>query len=159
MFQFSSESEKTNSNVEITEEDVIILKKAFLLTKSVQRQSNRAKLHENSGYQPNLLTKEPCDGKLLTWDLVFHIDIENQLIKYILNADFVLSDIHKEAKVYQVRKKETITIDFTKLVTEQGLIVTVPKDIYSHDGEEVVMEDIVIDVLEKLKNMNKYIIQ
>ena len=34
------------------------------------------------------------------------------------------------------------------------MIVTVPKDLYSHDGEEVVMEDFAIDVLEKLKNMN-----
>ena len=76
MFQFSSESEKTNSSMEITEEDVMILKKAFLLTKSVPRQSNRAKWHENSGFQPNLITNEPCHGKLLTRELVFHIDID-----------------------------------------------------------------------------------
>ena len=120
MFQFSSESEKTNSNVEITEEDVMILKKAFILIKSVPRQSNRAKWNDNSRYQPNLLTMELCHWKLLTGVLVFHIDIENQLIKYIMKEDFVLSDIHKEAKVYQVGKKKPITIDITKLVTGKG---------------------------------------
>ena len=53
----------------ITDEDEHLLKKAFLLAKSVPRQSNRSKWRERSGHQPNLLV-EKSSGILYAGDLV-----------------------------------------------------------------------------------------
>ena len=54
----------------LSPDDKKVLKAAFLLTKSVPRQTNCCKWREASGYSPNLLA-EKNNGKVKQGDLVF----------------------------------------------------------------------------------------
>jgi hypothetical protein len=52
------EKNKADADQEdISDQDEMILRQAFLLTKSVPRQTNRSKWREKSGFQPNLLNE------------------------------------------------------------------------------------------------------
>ena len=51
-------------DIQIPPEDDLLVKKACLLSKSVPRQSNRAKWREKSGYNPNMLSDCSSAGVL-----------------------------------------------------------------------------------------------
>ena len=122
---------------QLTDEEALALKKAFLLSKSVRRQSNSAKWREAAGYQPNLLTKKSNNGKLLKGDLVFYYNIENDLVMYILKEDYQLIGADKKASVSEVGTNCNVEVDVSKLVTDNGLILTVPQELYSVVGDQI----------------------
>ena len=78
--------EKEDCIEDITEipadEDNMVMK-AYLVSKSVPRQSNRAKWRESSGYQPNMLLEKSSFGKLYKDDLVCFRSVTNTLIYFI----------------------------------------------------------------------------
>ena len=136
----------------LTDEEALALKKAFLLSKSVPRQSNRAKWREAAGYQPNLLTKKSNNGKLLKGDLgFFYCNIENDLVMYILKEDYQLIGADKKSSV-SVGANCNVEVDFSKLVTDKGLILTVPQELYSVVGDQIEFEDVVSEVVITLRD-------
>ena len=73
-------------------DEQMILKQAFLLTKSVPRRSNRAKWKEDSGYAPDMMNQDQSilDGKLREKDMVFFTDPSGNLKKYIVKKGVVI---------------------------------------------------------------------
>ena len=137
---------------QLTDEETLALKKAFLLSKSVPKQSNRAKWCEAAGYQPNLLTKKSNNGKLLKGDLVFYYNVENHLVMYILKEDYQLIGVDKKASVSEVGTNCNVEVDVSKLVTDKGLIFTVAQELYSVVGDQIEFEDVVSEVVITLRD-------
>ena len=75
------EKESVDSTVKPTDDQKRILRQAYLLTKSVPRQSTRSKWKEASGYEPNLLADKESSSKLLVGDLVFSMSFN--IIRYL----------------------------------------------------------------------------
>ena len=71
IFRFSEKQNTFETPQTLSEVDEHLLQKAYLLAKSVPRQSNRAKWRERSGHQPNMLAEKVISGVLYKNDLVF----------------------------------------------------------------------------------------
>ena len=92
IFEVSSNPDVDESEVEDeSEENKIFLQKAYLLTKSVPRQSNRCKWRERSGFQPNLLQEPSSSGQLLCNDMVFSRDLGGNLVYLVVKKSVQLN--------------------------------------------------------------------
>ena len=93
---------------EMTENDNIILRQAFLLAKSVPRQSNRTKWRERSGFQPNLLQELPesvGSRCLSSGDMVFTRGLEKELLFLVVQSNAVLNGKAQSVQVCEARKE------------------------------------------------------
>ena len=79
--------------------DPWLLKKAYLLSKSVPRQTNRTKWREKSGYQPNMLLAKECPGMIYVGDLVCCRTSSDKLLFLIVMEDVLLQDVDVKVSV------------------------------------------------------------
>ena len=135
----------------LTEDDEIVLKKVYLLSKSVPRQTNRAKWREKSGYKPNMLTDSSSPGLLEKNDLVFCLSKNDELVYLIVQKEFLLDDINSKVPVYKVGSSSEKQIRCSKLLGDKGQIFTVPSSLYTLDDEgSVTLDDVAFKHLEIL---------
>ena len=80
----SNKEDYLEVDTEIPPEDDLLVVKACLLSKSVPRQSNRAKWREKSGYNPNMLSDCSSAGVLNKDDLVFSRSETDKLLFFIV---------------------------------------------------------------------------
>ena len=88
----------------IREEDQLILHKAYLLTKSVPRQSNRTKWREGAGFNPNLHLDQHARGgnQLQSGDIVFARGLEDELLFLVVKKTLKLNGKVKSVNVHKV---------------------------------------------------------
>ena len=71
--------------IEVSDEDNVETKKAYLLSKSLLRKSNCAKWREQSGFHPTMLLDKSSPGRLYQGDLVCVRSIRNELSYFIVD--------------------------------------------------------------------------
>ena len=116
--------------------------KAFLLSKTVPRQTTRMKYKQSSNYKPNMLETAVPSGKLLAGDLVFHKNIENKLKTYVVEKDYLLTNIDNSVKVCELAERSVVLmVDVSQLLVHRGLIICVPKELHSVSENSVILHD------------------
>ena len=128
-----------------------ILKRAYLLSKSVPRQSNRSKWREASGYQPNMLVAKESGGTLYKGDIVFHYNIQNELQYLIVEENLLLDNVNSEVKIRNLGTSNVLSVPVNNLAKDDGMIAVIPSQLYSLDGDEVHFEDVVLHLIKKLE--------
>ena len=99
IFDFSQKEGYREEVPEISAEDTLLLHKAYLLSKSVPRQTNRAKWREKSGFQPNMLLEKVHPGMLLANDLVCSRSITDTLMFLIVQEGVLMRDVDVKISV------------------------------------------------------------
>ena len=84
IFSYNMMEEETG---EIADDDHNLLKKANLISRSVPRQTSRAKWREKSSYGPNMFISESDAGVLCKNDIVCTRSLTNQLLYLIVQED------------------------------------------------------------------------
>ena len=156
------EAQNDPTMVESESEEQNILKQAFLLTKSVPRQSNRAKWKEQSGHAPTMLTLDESvlDGKLREKDMVFCVDTLGNLKKFIVKKEVVLSRGGETAEVvvYEVgnidKESKGITMPVSSLMLDRGLVFIIPKSMYHIVRGEVEFTDYASQLIQDCVDTN-----
>ena len=93
IFAFSRKNNIPKISYEISGNDEHLLRKAYLLAKSVPRQSNRSKWREQSGYKPNMLTETVRRWVLCKDDLVcYHSAASRDMMCLIIPQKVGLDD-------------------------------------------------------------------
>ena len=151
IFQLSEKESCSHHFPDITEEDEHLLKKAYLFTKSVPRQSNRAKWREKSGFQPNMLLEQNIPGMLYKDDLVCCRSIEDTLMFLVVQDDVLLNHIDVKISVCFPGGTINFQVATDKLVTENGQIMALPKQLYKIIEGEVILSDAVSRDFEVLQ--------
>ena len=128
---------------DISEEDNLLVKKAYLLSKSVPRQTNRSKWREKSGYQPNMLLEKDCPGMLTANDLVCCRSVSDTLMYLIVREDVLLKDNDVRVPVRFPGGTVGFDINSDKLVVKDGQIVALPSSLYHVNDEDVILSDVV----------------
>ena len=143
IFDFSQKECYREKVPDLPEEDKLLVKKAYLLSKSVPRQTNRAKWREKSGFQPNMLLEKECPGMLLANDLVCCHSVSGTLMFLIVQEDVLLQDVDVKISV----KFPDVTVGFhissDKLLVENGQIMVLPPQVYDVKDGEVILSDVV----------------
>ena len=137
----------------VSENDNIVLRKAFLLSKSVPRQTSRSKWRERSGFQPNLLLPTPAKaGKLLKNDIVFARGLQGEILNLMVNEDLSLNDVDKLVHVSEVGRDVHSVIQLKQdvLLVDNGLIAVVPHGMYTIDGGQIDFDDNVQNMLNRV---------
>ena len=143
VFAHSNKEDYAEVDIEISDEDDQLLKKAYLLAKSVPRQSNRAKWREKSGYQPNMLSESSSAGVLNKNDLVCSRSETDELFFFIVQEKFVLDDINRTVPVRKVGSLTDMMVSCKKLLGDKGQIFVVPSQLYTVDEGGVIFDDTV----------------
>ena len=118
-------------------EEAIILKKAFLLSKSVPRQTNRTKWRERSGFGPNMLVEQSTNGKLCMGDLVCSKTSDGYDF-LIVEEETLLCTNDLTIGLKRVCDGEKISMNVESLVVEKGHIMALPCNLYEVKQEEVI---------------------
>ena len=129
IFGRKEREEYMDEELDLTSEEATVLKKAYLLSKSVSRQSNRTKWRERSGFQPNMLTEKSSAGTLFQGDLVCTRSVHG-LVYYVVESDTALDDDGVHVPVVTVDGSENLAILNSDLVGERGHIVALPSTLY-----------------------------
>ena len=141
---------------EITENDNIILRQAFLLAKSVPRQSNRTKWRERSGFQPNLLQEsvESVGSRCLSsGDMVFSRGLENELLFLVVQSNAVLNGETPSVQACEARKELKMNVPLEKLLLDKGLVAVVPSTLFVMPEEgDVIFDEVVNEMIQYLSN-------
>ena len=154
IFAFSQEEGCSESDV--TDEDEHLLKKAYLLSKSVPRQSNRAKWRERSGFQPNMLIDKSSPGMLIKNDLVCCRTVRDTLMFLIVEKDVLLDQVDVKISVRFPEGTISFMVSIDKLVTENGQIMAIPMQLYDVvDGEVQLCDAVSIDFEVLLHNQGQ----
>ena len=119
IFMYNEVEEVEN---DISEDDMTLLKKANLISRSVPRQSNRAKYREKSGFEPNMLFDECVSGTLYKKDLVFSRSITDELLFLIVEKDTHLVDLDVVIPVASVTDGTTFDMKYDKLLQQWSYI-------------------------------------
>ena len=143
---------------ELTDDEQVILKKAYALSKSVPRQSGRNRWREKAGFAPNMLSEEPQCGILLKGDLLIYCDIDDHVTHYIVQKDFKLLDLDKKVEVLKVGGKKVKHVNIGRFVTYKGMVFTVPAALYSISPEHAVSfhDEEISNFVERQKDKNNY---
>ena len=142
--RFQEEQQQPSKHiVEPSDEDKIILKKAYLLSKSVPRQTNRTKWREKSGYQPNMLLAKECPGMIYAGDLVCCRTVSDKLIFLIVMEDVLLQDVDVKVSVRFPEGTIPFEIGSDKLEVANGQIMVLPPQLFEVVDGEVVLSDAV----------------
>lgn len=156
----SSHEEETHTEV-YSEACLSELKRAYLLSKSVPRQTNRSKWREASGHAPNMLRQDDCPtGMLLSGDMVFFFDVEGKLVYLIVKEDTKLVAEDAAIAVNEIgaaNSPATMHILVSKLATDQGMIATIPHQLYTVSEEGVKFDEHALDLVESLKGQTSSI--
>ena len=154
IFAFSQEEGCSESDV--TDEDEHLLKKAYLLSKSVPRQSNRAKWRKRSGFQPNMLIDKSSPGMLIKNDLVCCRTVRDTLMFLIVEKDVLLDQVDVKISVRFPEGTISFMVSIDKLVTENGQIMAIPMQLYDVvDGEVQLCDAVSIDFEVLLHNQGQ----
>lgn len=152
IFKISSDPNENDQDEENhSEEDKALLQKAYLLTKSVPRQSNRCKWRESSGYQPNLLRETVNNlGQLICNDMVFSRDLGGNLVYLVIKKSVKLNGKIKFVKVRSVKETKDTSVLISNLVLNGGRIATVPSALFEISDGEVLFNEEISDAIEDL---------
>lgn len=155
IFEFSKKESYTKSTsrrsqADIPEEDKIMIKKAYLLSKCVPRQTNRSKWREKSGYQPNMLSEKEFPGMLIANDLVCCRSVSDTLMYLIVREDVLLKDDDVKIPVRFPGGTVGFEISSDKLVVENGQIMVLPSSLYHENDEDVILSDVVAGDFQSL---------
>ena len=137
---------------EISEEDQRLLHKAYLLTKSVPRQSNRTKWREAPGYQPNLLVEQEGNYRLVTGDMVFARGLEEELLFFLVKKSMQLDGKTDSVIVCQVGQSDKKRIPLNKLLLDRGSIAVVPEKLFKITNGNVVFDELVYELISSFNN-------
>ena len=129
---------------EISEEDKAIMNKAYLLSKNVPRQTNRAKHREKSGHAPNMLLDHVGPGKILKGDLLCTATIEDEILYLIAKGDVLLDNLDVQIPVTKVGDNSVFMVNYDKLLTEMGQIICIPPQLYETVEDKVIFKSNVI---------------
>ena len=146
----SNKEDYLEVDIEIPPEDDLLVKKACLLSKSVPRQSNRAKWREKSGYNPNMLSDCSSAGVLNKNDLVFSRSETDELLFFIVQEKFLLDDINRTVLVRKVGSSIDTWVSCTKFLGDKGQIFIVPSQLYTVDDGDVIFNEAVTKHMECL---------
>ena len=157
IFAFSRKNNIPKISHELTENDEHLLRKAYLLAKSVPRQSNRSKWREQSGYQPNMLTETVTRWMLCKDDLVCcHSAASHDMTYLIVQQEVELDDSSKTILVSEPGRNSVFSISIEKLITEKGQIFTIPSQLYELDEKNnLQFPDIVEESVAELLSAEK----
>ena len=133
-----------DENNDITEEDAAVIQKAFLLSKSVPRQTNRAKHREKSGYEPNMLLDHCGPGKILKNDLVCTQTIADEIMYLIVQKDVLLDNQDVQIPVTKIGDSSVFNVTYDKLLTDMAQIICIPPQLYETIDHEVVLNSTVM---------------
>ena len=144
IFDFSKKESytQTRKKADISEEKNFLMKKAYLLSKSVPRQTNRSEWREKSGYQPNMLLEKDCPGMLTADDLVCCRSVSDTLMYLIVREDVLLKDNDVRVPVRFPGGTVGFDINSDKLVVKDGQIVALPSSLYHVNDEDVILSDV-----------------
>ena len=107
------------------------LYKAFLLTKSVPRKSNRAKWKEESGYAPNFLNEADNEMDLLQGDMVFAPNLDGTIIKLIVaEKKRSLKDPTAMVLVKNIEDEQTFHVLISSLILHKGCVAILPSNMF-----------------------------
>ena len=150
IFRSSSSKHMKNdeSEIEVSEEGSQVLHKAYLLLKSVPRQSNRCKWRERSGFQPNLLLEQVSQIK--AGDMVFSYDLDDEILNLLVKNTVNLDGKTSHIKVLPVGKDKVASVSIDKLLVHKGHIATVPRNFYEISDGSVIFHDAVNMMMEEL---------
>ena len=123
LFDLLNEQVDEPNQIEAEPENVendSILKRAFLLSKSVPRLSNRAKWKESSGFAPNMLNEKELNGKRLCGDIVFCQSFDEKLVMLKVVTDTELNDKSKpvDAVLLNGEAQLQTTVNTEKLIKD-----------------------------------------
>ena len=135
-----------------TEQEVLALKKVFVLAKRVPRNGIRIRWRESGNYQPNMLSKS-THSKLFKGDMVFVYDAENALEYFIVSKDFEMNDITRRLPVHRAldKKKNKMDVDLSRLVMDKGFILTVPSNLFSIVKDQVIFNEAAEELLDSVR--------
>ena len=149
---------RTNEDsVELDPKDAKILQHAYLVTKAVPRQSNRAKWKDQSGYGPTMPT---VDGAYIDKeDLVFCVDPFNTLKKLLVmekveikaNSIVVVSELEVEGSGAQTKPTKLSnlqSVPLSSLLMDKGLVFVIPSGMFRIQGVHVELSDIASQLLQ-----------
>ena len=91
-------------------------------------------------------------GKLLAGYLIFHKNIEEKLQKYVVEKDHLLTNKDSLVKVRELEERNVVlTVDVSQLLVHKGLILCVPKELYSVTTTSLLLHDSIHEeVLEEI---------
>ena len=150
IFSLSEKENCKEISVDVTEENGNLLRKAYVMSKSVPRQSNRAKWREKSGFQPNMLVEQSVPGMLYKHDLVCCRSINDTLMFLIVQNDILLNNDDVQISVCFPDGTISFVVSADKLVTESGQIMTLPMQLYQVVDGEIRLSDAVSRDFEEL---------
>ena len=150
IFSLSEKENCKEISVDVTEEDGNLLRKAYLKSKSVPRQTNRTKWREKSGFSPNMLLEKNCPGLLHKNDLVCCRSITDTLMFLIVQEDVLLNDRNVKISVCFPDGTISFLISSDKLVAQRGQIMALPMQLYDVVDGEVQLSDAVSKEFELL---------
>ena len=131
---------------EVDPADAKVLQHAYLVTKAVPRQSNRAKWKDQSGHAPTMPTVSHAFVDV--GDLVFCLDPFENLHKLLVKEKV---EIRENSVVsVSVIEGDTTTyknIPITSLLMDKGLLFVVPSGLFKIDNNRVQLSDIIASQL------------
>ena len=144
IFRYSDQSTSDNKEITkaITDGQKQLMKKAYLLTKYVPRQSGRNRWRASAGQVPTMIVSQ--NGSYLhDGDLVFSRDFSGNLLCMIVNKKIALTDKSNTVSVSVLKnskkKAERILID--QLVQVRQQILTVPAYYFSIEDSVITFSD------------------
>ena len=136
IFEMLSYKEEVDTADELNEADYKTLYQAFLLLKSVPRQSNRTKWKENAGFAPQLLMEVDGGDKFCVGDMVFSKDVHGYLKQHIVAKEFMISSLDDMFEVTDVTSGATDILPITSLVLDRGLYAVLPFCYFEYSPEK-----------------------
>lgn len=136
VFFLKKKEDSMEESIEMSAEDANLLKKAFLLSKSVPRQTNRTKWRERSGFAPNMLLEQSTTGKLCMGDLVCS-KAAQEYVFMIVEEEILLSSNEMVVGLKRVTNGENVSMNITDLVVKNGHIMALPCNLYKVKEGEV----------------------
>ena len=155
LFAEGKKSQRPSGTKEISSADENLLKQAYLTTKSVPRQSNRAKWKERSGFAPNMLTEKDEGSKLLVGDMVFCRDPLDGIRKLIVQDEIFLGNVAMMVNVKDVEILKTAFVSISDLLIYKGLVFVIPSQLYDIVDNSVRLKDLASQLFEDfVSNVN-----
>ena len=138
IFGCKEREECMDEEQDLTSDEATILKKTYLLSKSVPRRSNRTKWRERSGFQPNILIEKSSAGTLFQGNLVCSRSAHG-LVYHVVEVSTALDDEGVHVPVVTVDGSEKLAILHSDLVGDRGHIMALPSTLYRISRGQLVL--------------------